>query len=207
MRTLAYILIASLALSGVAAAEDDQVGATPDCNDGQRDRVSERSAPLTAAGGPRACEGEHWEGGDAASGNSGDCNSLTTTTVATENCGGGHWDTSSQAPGDLGVRVSQGDGVYTSAQIGGVGQAAVYASGDGLVAVFLEDYSEELGVTCAAFQAQECNALAEAVHAAGVTQGAAVGEEDPDCTVDQGETSYAAGKCTRDNTAVTVDGR
>lgn len=199
MRSLAYILIASLALSGVALADDsnDQYGATPDCNAGQSDAVSEgtASAPF------RACEGEHWEGGDAASGNTGDCNAATTTTVAFENCGNGHFDQGSDEPGQLGVRVSQGTGAYVSAQIGGVGQAAVYTDGSGLVAVFLQDYSDTLGVTCLAFAAQDCNALAEAVHAAGITRGAAVGEEDPDCTVD----SYAAGACTRDNTAVTID--
>ena len=197
MRSLATIMIAALALSGVAAAENDQTGQTPQCNDGQRDALSEASA-----GRPiQACEGEHWEGGDAASGNSGDCNSTTTTTIAFENCGGGDADTQADEPGQLGVRVSQGTGAYVSAQIGGVGQATVYTDGSGLVAVFLKDYSDTTFGTCILFQAQDCNALAEVVHAAGITRGSAVGEEDPDCTVD----TYEAGACTRDNTAATFD--
>lgn len=208
MHSIAYVLIASLAVSGVAVAADDpagsdEYGATPECQAGQKDRVSDRTAPLASR--VRACEGEHWEGEDEASANRDCADVVSANTISTGNCGKGNsiYGGASDDPGQLGVRVSQnGAGAsYVSAQIGGVGQANVYQDGNGLVAIFLQDFSDTLGFTCIAFSAQDCNALAEVVHAAGITQGAAVGEEEPDCTI----ASYGAGTCTRDNTAVTVD--
>lgn len=208
MRSLAYVLIAALTISGVATAEDaagaDEWGNTPDCSADGTNRVSTNTAPITANGGPRFCEGEHWEGEDEASADRGCGDTVSANTISTANCGNGRssqGEDSSEA-GEVGIRVSQGSGAYTSAQIGGVGQANVYASNDGLVAVFLQDYSDSLGFTCIAFQANDCNMLAEIVHLAGITQGQAE-EEEPECSVAQ----YSAQACPRDNTAVTVDAR
>lgn len=214
MRSFVFLTIIALALAGTATATNDgagtdQTGRTPACTADQSDSLSDRTRGQPV----RACEGEHWEGNDPINGDGNP--DQVGTTVAFRNSGNGNLDGGPGAnDGDdtdtvstdelLGVRVSAGAGqAYVSAQIGGVGSAAVFTSGT-MTAVFLQDYSENSAGCAIASPTQECNGLASIVNRVGITRGV-VGEEDandPSCTVDGYQTS---GVCKRDNTAATVD--
>lgn len=200
MRSLTILTIALVAFSGTALAAtdspDDPYGATPYCDADQW-----RSAFWTNvnnAPGIDACEGEHWEGADPGSG----------CTPINGGSGGNGFVTRRAGPGDVGGCVRAGSDAFVAVDIGGVGGAHTFASSD-TVAVYLRDDSDQLGVTCIAFAAQDCNALAEVVHASPIRSGSGVREEGAtvaDCRQQGGGNvqSYEEGSCNRDNTAITI---
>ncbi|HLE96428.1 MAG TPA: hypothetical protein VI997_03585 [Candidatus Thermoplasmatota archaeon] len=192
-------MIALVGFSGTAFATtdspDDPNGDTPYCDDDQQ-RNAFWSA-VNSAPGILACEGEHWEGKDA---------SDDGTTVAQAHGNGNGLEEKPSGVGDVGVRVQSGSDQFSAVQIGGVGAARVWTDGSSNAAVYLRDDSDQLGVTCIAFAAQECNALAEVVHQTPIRSGSGVKEESSDNCVQQGGAtqSYEEGTCNRDNTAYTV---
>jgi len=163
-------------------------------------------AAYTAAGAPgglNVCEGEHWDGQDSV--NSGgsqpaECGGAAVSpdpnNLHVNRCMGS--DPNSMASNDatnpLGVRVSaSGSSAYTAVNIADVGRAVLFVD-DGTVAVYLRDNTITNGE----------NVLATAVSAAGITRGTP-GEADCDQAVYHAGAVAGDRRCTRDNTAITVE--
>lgn len=206
------LVVALFAVPIGVLADETQPDCEADQKAGSGDKFSERSRPLRPLAG--ACEGEQWDGQDT--------NSAALVDYRSSQAGSQPNVNDNGATDAVHVRASTGSGTYTRTDIFGVGAVGAYTSGT-TTAVYLQDYSEDtlgsLGITDewgmaynAAHTAvygsghtnqelSDGNVLAGVVHFAHITQGSDFGEEDVNCT----QADYAAGTCSRDNTAITVE--